>query len=87
MTLLYSAAVRRQARLVRRRGLSFRFSGGFAGPRQSVIGRLSGQDGVPLLAGVQDRRHISRTVVSTLLARSHSQMGAAAGGSRHPSLA
>jgi hypothetical protein len=36
-----------------------------------------------LLAGVQDRRHVSRTVVSTLLARSHSQMGATAGDSRH----
>jgi hypothetical protein len=62
---------------------TFRFSGGFAGPGPSTIGRLSGQDGAPLLAGVQDRRHISRTVVSTLLARPYSQMGATAGGSRH----
>ena len=59
--------------------MSFRFSGGFAGPGESTIGRLIGQDGAPLLFGVQDRRHVSRTVVSTLLARSYSQMGATAG--------
>jgi hypothetical protein len=48
---------------------TFRFSGGCAGPGQSTIGRLSCQDGAPLLVGVQDRRNISTVVVSTLLAR------------------
>jgi hypothetical protein len=51
MTLLYSAAVRFLARLVKRCGQTFRFSGGFAGPGESAIGRLSGQDGalVPVI--------------------------------------
>ena len=49
MTLLYSAAVRLQAAPVRRRGLSVRFSGGFAGPRKSMTGRPSGLHAAPLL--------------------------------------
>jgi hypothetical protein len=34
---------------------AFRFSGGCAGPGESTIGRLIGQDGTPLLIGIQDR--------------------------------
>jgi hypothetical protein len=42
MTLLYSAAVRLLARLVKRCGLSFRFSGGLAGPGGTTTGHLTG---------------------------------------------
>src|SRR5207248_5710168 len=72
ITLLYSAAVRLQARSVRRRGLSFRFSGGFAGPGESTTVQLSGPYGVSAFVGVQDRPHVSRVVVSKALARSTS---------------
>jgi hypothetical protein len=61
-------------------------AGGFAGPGESTISRLTGQDGAPLMAGVQERRRVSATVVRTLLARSHSSTGPTAGGSRHLSL-
>jgi len=54
------------------------FSGGFAGLRQSTIGRPSGQDGTPLLVRVQDRRQVSGAIVSSLLARSRSSMSATA---------
>ena len=61
-----------QARSVRRRGLSFRFSGGFAGPGESTTVQLSGPYGVSAFVGVQDRPHVSRVVVSKALARSTS---------------
>jgi hypothetical protein len=61
--------------------MSFRLSGGCARPGQSTIGRLSGQNGTPLCAGVHYRRQVpTKTVVSTLLARSHSLMSVIAGG-------
>jgi hypothetical protein len=70
MTLLYSAAVRLQARPVRRHRLSFRFSEGFAGSDQSATGRLTGPYDTVAALTVQDQPHISTAVVSEALARS-----------------
>src|SRR5262249_54778082 len=53
---------------------TFRFSGGCTGPGESTIGHLSSQDGADLRAGIQDCSHVSRSVVSSQLARSHSSM-------------
>jgi hypothetical protein len=70
VALLYLRAVRLPARLVRPWVLSFRFSGGFAGPRWSIIGRLIGPYDALARLGVQEQPHVSTAVVSTALARS-----------------
>src|ERR1039457_694385 len=75
MTLLYFAAVQLQAGLVRRRGLSFRFSGGFARPGRSRVGRLARTHPAVSLQAVQDQLQVSRSVVSRALARSASWWG------------
>ena len=49
---------------------TFRFSGGFASPGASTTVQLTGSYDVLGLAGVQDRPHVSRAVVSNALARS-----------------
>jgi hypothetical protein len=49
---------------------TFRFSGGFAGPRESMTGRLSGLYAALAACGVQVHRHVSTAVVSAALARS-----------------
>jgi hypothetical protein len=48
----------------------FCFSGGFAGPRESMTGRLSGLYAALAAGGVQVHRHVSTAVVSATLARS-----------------
>jgi hypothetical protein len=68
MTLLYSAAVRLQARSVRRRGLSFRFSGGFAGPGSSAQGQFTWPNDIPAPCGVHGDPRVSTAVVSSELA-------------------
>jgi hypothetical protein len=50
--------------------LTFRFSGGLAGPGQSTTVQLTGPYDVSVLVGVQDRPHVSGAVVSKALARS-----------------
>jgi hypothetical protein len=47
---------------------AFRFSGERPGPRESTTVRLSRPDGMIGQLGVQDRLHVSTTVVSTALA-------------------
>jgi len=56
-------------RLVRR-ALSVRFSGGFAGRRESVTGHLSGPYAALAARSVQIHRRVSVAVVSAALARS-----------------
>ena len=57
-----------QAWPVRRRGLSFRFSGERPGPHESTTVRLIRPDDLLGHLGVQDRPYVSATVVSTALA-------------------
>jgi len=67
---------------------TFHFSGGFAGPVESTTVHLTGPYDALGRAGVQDRPHVSRTVVSKALARSAMRCGyAPIGGSRHNRLA
>jgi hypothetical protein len=49
---------------------AFRFSGGFAGPGWSITGCLTRPYDALAILGVQDQPHVSRAVVSTVLARS-----------------
>ncbi len=49
---------------------TFRFSGGLAGPGESIAGWLTGPSGALALLRVQARPHLSTAVVSTALARS-----------------
>jgi hypothetical protein len=65
MTLLCSAAVWLTAWLVRRRDLSFRFSGGFAGPGESITGWLIRSYALPASHGCR----INPMVPQPLLAR------------------
>ena len=48
--------------------LTCRLQGGFAGPRGSTTGHLSGPYALLAARGVHGRRHVSATVVSTALA-------------------
>ena len=54
--------------LARHLGLAVRFSGECPGPHESTAGRLSRPDDSSGHLGVQDRPHVSTTVVSTALA-------------------
>ena len=47
---------------------TFRFSEGFAGPHESITVQLNRRNDVRGHYGVQDRPHVSTTVVSTALA-------------------
>jgi hypothetical protein len=60
---------------VRRGGLSFGFSRGLAGPRQSTSGHLNGRYAALGSQGPQASLHGSITVVSSLLARSPQSRG------------
>ena len=55
---------------------TFRFSGGFAGPGESVTGCLNGSFDAVAHLGVHVQRHASTAVVSTALARSTVPHGA-----------
>jgi hypothetical protein len=70
VALLYLRAVRLPARLVRPWVLSFRFSGGFAGPGESITGWLTRPYDALALLGVQGLPQASTAVVSRALARS-----------------
>jgi hypothetical protein len=53
----------------------FRFSGGFAGPRESATGRVSRLYAVLATGGVHVYRRVSTAVVSVALARSTGSYG------------